>query len=239
MYQQLELSLWETLKSAASVPEDADLLEIWFSLDATMAPLDTQQQLQVAGDAITQIAHIVRERSLLTVEEIQSVMQDSGPVVPTDFFNKFMRQSMHVDFAQFVEPPPPLPRRVSERSKQNFPNDGRSVVGIVDKAALLKAVEQEPELSDEAARDKALAAAHDEDISACQRAIAHQMEKSDSKAVSLIQLQQALGLPLIEVWLGLLLGEQEQYQWKTSGGFYNEAGKLWLITKKISDNAIN
>lgn len=59
MYQQLELPLWETLKSAASVPEDADLQEIWFSLDATMSPLDTQQQLQVAGDTITQIAQIV------------------------------------------------------------------------------------------------------------------------------------------------------------------------------------
>lgn len=69
MYQ-LELPRWSTLKSAASIPENADLQEIWFSLDVTMAPLDTQQQLQVAGDAITQIAQIVQQRSLLTLEEI-------------------------------------------------------------------------------------------------------------------------------------------------------------------------
>ena len=75
MYQQLELPLWETLKSATSVPEDTDLQEIWFSLDARMAPLDTRQQLQVVGDAITQIAQIVQQRSLLTLEEIQSAMR--------------------------------------------------------------------------------------------------------------------------------------------------------------------
>jgi hypothetical protein len=31
MYQLLELPLWETLKSATSVPEDTDLQEIGFS----------------------------------------------------------------------------------------------------------------------------------------------------------------------------------------------------------------
>lgn len=232
MYQ-LELPLWATLKSAASVPEDADLQELWFSLDVTMAPLDTQQQLQVVGDAITQIAQIVQQRSLLTLEEIQSVIQEGGPVVPADFFDKFVRQSMHVDFAQFVEPPLPLPRRVSERRRQKFPNDGRSVVGVVDKAALLKAVEQEPELSDEAARDKALAVAHNEDISAWQRAIAHQMQQHSEQAVSLMQLQQALEIPLIEVWLGLLLGEQEQYEWETGREFYHDAGKLWLRKVRV------
>jgi hypothetical protein len=231
MYQQLELPLWETLKLAASLPEDADLQEIWFSLDAAMVPLDTHQQLQVAGDAITQIAQIVKERSLLTLEEIQSAMQEDGPVVPADFFDKFVRQSMHVDFAQFVEPPPSLPGRVSQTSRQNFSNDGRSVVGVVDKAALLQVVAQEPELTDEAARDRALAVAHDEDISAWKKAIAQWMQHSGSKAVSLLQLHQALRIPLIEVWLGLLLGEQEQYQWEISEEFYNEIGEIWLISR--------
>ncbi len=43
-----------------------------------------------------------------------------------------------------------------------------------------------------------------------------------------MQLQQVLEIPLIEILLGLLLGEQEQYQWQASGKFYNEAGKIWL-----------
>ena len=88
----------------------------WLSLDATIAPLSTRQQLQVAGDAIAQIAQIVQQRSLLTFEEINSMMQDEGPVVRADFFDKFIRQSMHVDFAQFVEPPPQGKRILSIRA---------------------------------------------------------------------------------------------------------------------------
>ena len=51
--------------------------------------------------------------------------------------------------------------------------------------------------------------------------IALVMHQSKSKPVSLLQLQQVLGLPLIEIWLGLLLGEQEQYQWETGKGITN------------------
>lgn len=234
MYHQLEMPLWETLKSAASIPEDADLQELWLSVDTTIAFLDTSSQLQVVGDAIATIAQIVRQRSLLTLEEIDSMMQESGPVVPADFFDKFVRQSMHVDFAQFVEPPLPLPRQVSQTSRRKFPNDGRSVVGVVDKAALLEVIEQaKPQLSDEAFIANALAVAHDEDISAWQSAITHWMQQSDSTAVSLLQLQRALGLPLIEVWLGLLLAEQEQYEWETGEEFYHDAGRLWLRTVRI------
>ncbi len=35
-------------------------------------------------------------------------------------------------------------------------------------------------------------------------------------------------LSLIEIWLGLLLGEQEQYQWETGGEFYKDAEETWL-----------
>lgn len=113
----------------------------------------------LAAVLTARIAQIVQQRSLLTLEEIDSIMQDEGPLVAVDFFDKFVRQSMHVDFAQFVEPPPPLPRQVPQRSRQNFPNDGRSFVGLVDKAALLESVERESELRDEVTPAQALAVA--------------------------------------------------------------------------------
>ncbi len=68
-----------------------------------------------------------------------------------------LRAISSVDFAQFVEPPPPLPRQVSQRSRREFPNDGRSVVGLIDKAALLEAVERESDLRDEVTPAQALA----------------------------------------------------------------------------------
>lgn len=96
--QQLKLDLWGELKDALEMPELTNLQQLWLCLDAALVSLETQQQLQVAGDAIIQVAQIVFERSLLTLEEIESVTQDSGPVVSADFFDKFVRQSMHIDF---------------------------------------------------------------------------------------------------------------------------------------------
>ena len=163
--QQLQLDLWGELQDAADVPELADLQHLWLSLDTALEVLQTQEQLQVAGDAITQVAKILAERWLLNLEEIDSAIQDEGPVVPPGFFERFVRQSMHVDLAQFVEPPPVLPRSSSPRHKQRFANDGSSVVAVIDKAALLEVLE--PELDDQTAKAEALAVAHGEDIWRC------------------------------------------------------------------------
>lgn len=214
--QQLELPLWEILNEAAVIPEDADLQQLWLSLDATIAPLSTRQQLQVAGDAIATIAQIVQQRSLLTLEEIDSMMQDEGPVVATDFFDKFVRQSVHVDFAQFVVPPPPLPRQVSQRSRREFPNDGRSVVGLIDKAALLEAINLEPEFGDEVTPAQALAVAHPEDVSTWVDAIERYFAQRHSECLPLLTLvcevqypiiqEEDKGSPLVKTWLAVLLG---------------------------------
>ena len=53
-------------------------------------------------------------------------------------------------------------------------------------------------------------------------------QQSCSERVSLLQLQQVLGLPLVEIWLGLLLSSQHRYDWETSGDFYSDAGEILL-----------
>ena len=98
----------------------------------------------------------------MTLEEIDSAIQVAGPVVPPGFFERFVRQSMHVDLAQFVEPPPALPRSSSLRHKQRFANDGSSVVAVIDKAALLEVLE--PQVDEKTAKSEALAVAYSEDI---------------------------------------------------------------------------
>jgi len=147
----------------------------------------------VAGDAIAQFAGIVQERSLLTLEEIDSLTQEDGPIVPVDFFDKFVRQSMHVDFAQFIEPPLPFPRNPPQRQKRGFPNDGRSVVGVIDRAALLKVLESESD--DEVTKAKALALAHPEDISSWVRAIAQFFSSRQVQSVRLIELVEGVQYP--------------------------------------------
>lgn len=49
----------------------------------------------------------------------------------------------------------------------------------------------------------------------------------NSEPVSLIQLQQSLGLPMVKVWMGLLLSQEQQYAWQYRGEFYSQ-GSLWI-----------
>jgi hypothetical protein len=90
--------------------------------------------------------------------------------------------------------------------------------------ALLQVIEEIEAQSDrtETVADP-LMVAHSENIAQWTTAVARWMEpKCDSEAVSLIQLHQAFGMPLVEVWLGLLLAEQGQYSLEQRGDFYAE-----------------
>jgi len=52
------------------------------------------------------------------------------------------------------------------------------------------------------------------------------MEQNNlGEAVLLVQLQQVLEMPLMEVWLGLLLSQQ--FRLEQQGEFYNASG-IWL-----------
>lgn len=74
--------------------------------------------------------------------------------------------------------------------------------------------------------------AESENIELWQQAIAHWMQQYQAKKVSLWQLQQALGMPLVEVWL-CLLHSQLPYLREQQGEFYRQhifaaASGLWL-----------
>ncbi len=77
--------------------------------------------------------------------------------------------------------------------------------------------------------------AEKEDIPKWQNAIAQArtqgfalwMSQHQGARVSLWQLQQALRMPLVEVWLGLLHSPQP-YQWEGQGEFYREARDIWI-----------
>ena len=54
-YTQLELNLWGDLKSALNQPDVANFSQLWQDLDRAIAPLENNQQLHVAAEAISQI----------------------------------------------------------------------------------------------------------------------------------------------------------------------------------------
>ena len=220
--QQLELPLWSQLQSARLVPEAVDLVAVLDQAESAISQLPKSQQMQAAGEAILQLAQLCSLRSEVLIENWENAYRD--PHVAHSFFSDIVRQTMAVDLSDLIEPAPP---RAHRRSKSNSKAD--SVAAPVDKSALLAMVEKleakspasELPLSDEQKKQLALASAHDEDISAWQRAISHWLRaRVSTEPVFLLQLQQQLGMPLVEVWLGVLHTQEPCYL-KQCGDFYD------------------
>jgi len=222
--EQLELPLWEILREATGAPDEVDVRQLLEVLDQTLLKLDTVEQLQVAAEAIAQIVQVFQDRSTLAFEELVATNSDDGPVLSEDAFDRYVRQTMEVDFEQFIEPLANLPRKHPERQEILK----GSVVGELDQTALLRVLDeqmsQEPNLSEAEIFNRTLALAHDEDVSVWAAAIAQWMQQHDS-SLSLAELIQAMQMPLLDVWLGVLLGDQ--FLLEQRGQFYDLSG-VWI-----------
>ena len=125
---------------------------------------------------------------------------------------------MVVDFDQFIEPLQSLPRKAPEHAK-----NGNSIVGTIDKEVLIQALEQESLLSLEDEFEQAISTAHTENVSAWIEAIAYCIA-NNSSPIRLLDLQSALKFPIVEIWLGLLLGD---FKLEQRGNFY-ESNEIWI-----------
>ncbi len=215
--KQLELDLWEVISTARQTPEDANLPMVFRLLDLTLVDLDTRSQLRIAGEAVCQIADLFCDRSSFLFEELLSRTVKGEPIMANDAFDRYVRQSMVVDFDQFIEPPS-LARKTSEQAK-----NGNSIVGAIDKEVLIQALEQESLLSFEEELEQSISTAHTENVSAWIEAIA-QCIASNFSPMRLIDLQSALPLPIVEIWIGLLLGD---FKLEQRGEFYNSR-EIWI-----------
>ena len=216
--KQLELDLWDVLSTARQTPEDANLPMVFELLDLTLVDLDTQSQLRVAGEAVCQIADLFCDRSSFLFEELHSRTANGEPIMADDAFDRYIRQSMVVDFDQFIEPLQGLPRKSPEQAKSI-----NSVVAEIDKEVLIQSLEQESLLSFEEEFERAISTAHAEDVSAWIEAIAYSLKTNDLP-MRLLALHDSLQLPIIEVWLGLLLGN---FKLEQKGTFYN-SNEIWI-----------
>ncbi len=229
IYQQLELPLWSQLQRSRLAPESINLEAILDQAEQEIAQLPEAMQMQAAGEAILQLAQLQLLRAEVLIDNWENAYRD--PHVKSDFFNDIVRQTMAVDLSDLITSA--LPRL--RRTKSVTPKAQDSIVSMVDKSAVLAMVEQleaensisELPLSDEQQKQLALGFAHDEDIFAWCQAIAYWIGQQGSKKVSLWQLQQALGMPLVEIWLGLL-HSPTPYQWESTGEFYRDAGDFWI-----------
>jgi hypothetical protein len=216
--KQLELDLWDVISTARQTPEDANFSMVFKLLDLTLVNLDTRSQLRVAGEAVCQIADLFCDRSSSLFEELHSRAVKGEPIMADDAFDRYVRQSMVVDFEQFIEHLESLPRKAPEYAK-----NGSSIVGAIDKEVLIQSLEQESLLSFEEEFERAISTAHAEDVSSWIEAIAYSLKINDLP-MRLLALHDSLQLPIVEIWLGLLLGN---FKLEQKGTFYN-SNEIWI-----------
>lgn len=250
MIRQLEIPLFDHLQDAISSPEDVSLLALLQEFDATIASLEDRVCLEIAGDAIVQLAAVFEAKHLGLFQEIAQVKAQvntarNEPVVPVEFFDRFVRQSMVVNFAPFIEPIPMLQLPDEDRDwdwalQTDFHQMSESAmvqtvldVMIDDAAALLDAL---PDLNAEQKLDAIKELSHGEEIESWTTelvASVEQLQRRKSKPVSFLDLICTLEISrgrskrkscLIDLWLAFLLGKHEYQLHRTAHDFYSTVG---------------
>ena len=215
-YKQLELDLWGDLKTALTEPEAADMELLWHSLEDAIALSDSNEQLSVAGDAIAQIVEIYVKRANSILDSLEVTDNSQGPVLDEDFLSGLMRQSMTLDLSDLME-------EFAFDEVESSPVSIGSQVALIDRKEAKAIARQERARMRKALKELA----EKENIPKWQNAIALWIEQHRGEKVSLLELQQALDMPLVEVWLGLL-HSSTPYQWEGQGEFYREARDIWI-----------
>ncbi len=225
-YKQLELDLWGDLKTALKEPEAADMELLWQRLEEAIAQARTQgfahqgsnEQLLVAGDAISQIVEVFVLRAKSILASLEATDNIEEPILGEDFLSGLMRQSMSMDLSDLME-------EFALDDVKSSPASIGSQVALIDRKEARAIARQERAAMRKALKDLA----EKENIPKWQQAIALWIKQHQEQKVSLWQLQQALGMPLVEVWLGLL-HSPTLYQWDDTGEFYRDARDFWIIS---------
>lgn len=211
--EQLELDLWEQLQLAHQVPEASDVVQVLDAVEATVEQLPEAERLRLAGEALLRVAELCATRADLLMSEWEESYRD--PVVQQGFFDDLVRQTMAVDLGELMELTPP--RKSRAKRVQSTQVEEGSIVGTVDKVALLAMVDQLE--SEEIQREQVLAIADDEDLTRWVEAISQSLQALPGTQAYFTHLCQSLRLQPVEVWLGVLLGG---FEVKQQGEFYSD-----------------
>lgn len=223
--QQLELDLWQSLEAASRFPETADLRSLCDVLGQTLSDQSLTEQLTVAGDVLVQLSEVHAARANLLISGWERRHNPVEPVVNLENCVDLFVQSLTLDVSELFEEPEPIQYPANRKQKSPIQEEG-SIVGEVEKNALLNWVDQVA--ADQALNEAQMAEqirdlAHGENVEEWSRAIAQYLQRFGSK-ILLPDLQQALGMPMVELWLGLLMGG---YSLSQQGEFY-DSQTLWI-----------
>jgi hypothetical protein len=222
--RQLELDLWTALKNASDDPIAAEFELVWQALDDLLSGLSISAQLAATSKAIVQVTDIFQVQAGLIFEGLDATATMDGPTMAADAFDRYVRQSMEIDFDDYIEAVESLER--SPRTVRSPEDAFYSQVKSIDKTSLLETLHEEIALTDAQVAASAMSVAHGEDISEWIEAIRDQLTQCD-RPIEFQQLLTQVSLKLVELWLGLLLGGYELSRSSDSKDFYSFVG-LWV-----------
>jgi L-rhamnose mutarotase len=211
MFKYRQLTIWDVLDELAQSSSSAPLGPAWDCLDAELRNLPLEAQLAAASTAFNQIAQILNDRANELLQDVSNSRNPDGPSVTADIFSGLVRKTMQLDFADLLEPV--TPQVFSPHRPHQY-----SVAVPVEKQQVLAMLEQITSVED------VHQLAGEEDVKKWQEAIADHLTQINCD-ISLTMLQSQLQMPLVEVWLGLLLGE---FALEQRGEFY-ETHDVWII----------
>jgi hypothetical protein len=182
-HQQLELDLWQVLAVAQAEPEAANMVVLCRHLEG----LD----LVDGARAIGEIGEIFRSKAEIVLAAIAaSYLPQVEPVIEDELWaHLYQRTFVLPDDHLYLEP------------EHDYPESRQSVIKLGTEADALVA----EEVYQAEVLQEILGNAHSEDIPLWAERIRKVVAKSGD--ISLVDLQRRSRLPLVDLWLGLLLGD--------------------------------
>ena len=228
----LKAELWQALATALEFPATAELHALYEALDRLMTGQPLASQLKIAGTVLLQLSEIYAARFNLSISDWESQHQPLEPIVSLESCVDLFVQSLSLNLSELFEVASP----VQYPAQRKRPATG-SQVAEVDKQTLLQLADQMvPQSSWEAWETTDLSSAdlavqiqhlaHDENVEQWSAIIRNFLTTSSQMQDSqLLDMQQRVNMPLIELWLGLLLGG---YHLEQRGDFY-DSQSIWVI----------
>ena len=211
--RQLELNLEAALEEAAEVPENVNVLSLWKQFEGDLAGLEQRDHLRVAGDILVQLAGLCETKADLLWEDWQDAHNADGPVMDGDWLQGVTRQTQELDFSDLVN------RSYNSRDLPSGKKaDEDSVAGEALKLSVLDMIDA---LENADLKSQALAVSHAENVSDWVQALAAKQQDVPQR---LVDLQQQLRMPMIEVWIAALLGG---FPMEQRGSFY-QTQEVWV-----------
>lgn len=198
---------------------------MWECLDTELENLSTEAQLSTAAEAFYQIADILKFRAESILQDVRAQNDTDGPIISTDIFAGLVRTTMQLDLDDLIQEP--VPQTFRPHGSHHFTQTAtstNSVAAPVQKENIFAMLESVKTVED------VHRLAGDENVEKWLSAIANYLINIKDE-ISLTQLQQGLKMPMVEVWLGLLLGG---FTLEQRGDFYNSRN-IWVKSSPITN----